>query len=56
MAMSRLILAPIQRLREQLEDALVQADALDLAMVAIKIGEALDHLEPREDGRARQTH
>jgi hypothetical protein len=52
--MPRLALSPVQRLREDLEDALVQADALGLSIVAIKIGEALDGLGPREEGEIRQ--
>lgn len=48
--MPRITHSPVQRLREDLEDALAQADALDLSLVAIKIGEALEDLESREDG------
>jgi len=52
--MPRVALPPVQRLREDLEDALAQADALDLSLVAIQIAEALENLGPREDGNARQ--
>ncbi len=52
--MPRVALSPVQRLREDLEDALAQADALDLSLVAIHIAEALEKLGPREDGKARQ--
>lgn len=52
--MPRVTLSPLQRLREDLEDALAQADALDLPLVAIQIAEALDKLGTREDGNARQ--
>jgi len=54
--MPRAALSPVQRLREDLEDALGQADALKLALVAIKIGEALDHLEPRHNDKGDQVH
>jgi len=53
--MPRVVLSPLQRLREDLEDALVQADALKLALVAIKIGEALDQLEVRHDYKGDQV-
>lgn len=53
--MPRVSLSPVQRLREDLEDALVQADALDLSLVAIKIEEALDNLGPREDDKAERV-
>ena len=50
----RVVFSPLQRLREDLEHALVQADALSLPLAAIKIGEALDHLGPRDDDREVQ--
>lgn len=53
--MPRAALSPLQRLREDLEDALVQADVLDLSLVAIKIGEALESLGPRQDGEGKQV-
>lgn len=49
-AMPRVALSPVQRLREDLEDALAQADALDLPLVAIQIVEALERLGLCEDG------
>lgn len=52
--MPRVALSPVQRLREDLEDALAQADALDLSLVGIQIAEALESLDPREDSNARQ--
>ena len=52
--MPRVALTPVQRLREDLEDALAQADALDLLLVGIHIAEALERLAPHEDGKARQ--
>jgi hypothetical protein len=54
MTMPRAALSAIQRLREDLEDALVQADALDLTLVAIKIAEALADLDPLENGSAER--
>lgn len=54
MTMPRAALSAIQRLREDLEDALVQADALDLTLVAIKIAEALADLDPLENGNAQR--
>lgn len=51
--MPRAALSPLQRLREDLEDALVQADALDLPLVAIQIMEALEKLGPCSDGKAQ---
>ena len=53
--MPRAALTPVQRLREDLEDVLAQADALDLSLVGIHIAEALEKLGPREDGKARQV-
>lgn len=50
-AMPRAVLSPTQRLLEDLEDALVQADALGFSLVAIRIGEALEELGRREDGQ-----
>lgn len=46
------VLPPFQRLREDLEDALAQADALNLPLVAIKISEALAGFGLDEDGEA----
>lgn len=51
--MPRVTLPPIERLREDLEDALAQADALDLSLVAIQIVGALDRLGPREDSKTQ---
>jgi len=45
---------PAERLRENLETALLQADVLDLPLVAIKIAEALDDLRPRQGGKDRR--
>ena len=53
LVMPRVALSPIQRLREDLEDALVQADALDLPLVAIQIVEALEKLGSCSDGKAQ---
>ncbi len=53
--MPRAALSPLQRLREDLEDALVQADALDLPLVAIQIVEALEKLGPCSDGKAQSV-
>lgn len=54
-AMPRTDLPPFQRLREDLQDALVQADALDLALVAIRITQALDELLPGDLGEIGQA-
>lgn len=53
--MPRVALLPVQRLRKDLEDALVQADALNLSLVGIQIAEALERLEPHADSNARQS-
>lgn len=51
--MPRVTLSPVQRLREDLEDALAQADALDLSLVALQIVEALERLGQPEDPKAQ---
>ena len=53
--MPRVSLPPIQRLREDLEDTLAQAEALDLPLVAIRIAEALNDLVPRGDSEAPEA-
>lgn len=53
--MPRVALSPLQRLCEDLEDALAQADALDMILVAIRIEEALNILRPPEEGKAQQA-
>ena len=52
--MPRTAISAIQRLREDLEDALAQADALDLTLVAIKIAEALADLDRIVNGSAQR--
>lgn len=44
-AMPQRLLKPDQRLREHLEDALVEADALGWMVVAALISEALDAMD-----------
>jgi len=46
--------SPAELLRKSLEDALVQANNLEMPLVAIKIAEALDDLRPRQGGESRQ--
>ena len=52
--MPRVAITPVRCLREDLEDVLAQADALDLSLVGIHIAEALEKLGRHEDGKARQ--